>query len=133
VKQHHKGDRSQPVVLLVCAIVVGNMFPIVERPYVFKQKDHGWNLSYLLSQHAEPEEVPNPNGYLGKAIVGKADTHIVIVAKDLESNSGMEDPLPCLPSRWGGVETFTEVVLQDGSQAQPLGYVIVQPSATCAA
>jgi hypothetical protein len=96
------------VPLLVCAVVVGNMFPIIERPH-------------------RPDGSADPNGYLGKAIVGKADTHVVVVAKDASSNDGSDDPLPCLPSRWGQVETFTEIVLQDDSQIQPLGYVMVRP------
>ena len=95
------------VPLIVCAILVGNMFPVIERP------------------HTDLNGTANPDGYLGKAIIGKADSHVVVVATDPGSNGGSDDPLPSLPARWGAVETFTEVVLQDDSQIHPLGYVMV--------
>lgn len=113
--------------LLVCAVLVGNMFPVVERPHIYRKKTSWLSSLVHAKQEANPEV--NPNGYLGKAIVGKADTHVVIVAKDPEADEGDGDPepLPCPPDRWPHVQTYTELVLQDDSQALALGYVMVHP------
>ena len=83
------------VLLLVCAVLISNMFPVIELLY-------------------------ESDGFLGKAIVSKADTHVVIVAKDSSA-----DPLPSMPSRWSAVHTYTEIVVRDKSQVVPLGYVMV--------
>ena len=60
------------------------------------------------------------DGFLGKAIVGKADAHVVVVAKD-----GSVDPLPSMPSRWPAVRTYTEVVVRDESQVQYRSFVAI--------
>ena len=67
-------------------------------------------------------------GFLGKAIVGKADSHVARVAKDPDANRGDTDPLPCLPARWAAVQSFSEIVVRDESQVLPLGYVVVDLS-----
>jgi hypothetical protein len=75
------------------------------------------------------ESPHSPNGFLGKAIVGKADSHVVRVAKDPDANCGAGDykldPLPCLPARWAAVQSFSEIVVRDESLVLPLGYVVV--------
>ena len=79
---------------------------------------------------AQVIESPNSaDGFHGKAIVGKADSHVVRVAKDPDANCGAGDykldPLPCLPTRWAAVQSFSEIVVRDESQVLPLGYVVV--------
>ena len=71
------------------------------------------------------ESPHSADGFLGKAIVGKADSHVVRVAKDADANHGDTDPLPCLPARWAAVQSFSEIVVRDESQVLPLGYVVV--------
>jgi hypothetical protein len=78
-------------------------------------------------------ESPNStDGFYGKAIVGRADSHVVRVAKDPDANRGAgdykSDPLPCLPARWAAVQSFSEIVVRDESQVLPLGYVVVDMS-----
>ena len=68
------------------------------------------------------------DGFLGKPIAGKADSHVARVAKDPDANHGDTDPLPCLPARWAAVESFSELVVRDESQVLPLGYVVVDLS-----
>jgi hypothetical protein len=80
----------------------------------------------LVGSCAQVVESPHtPEGFLGKAIVGKADSHVVRVAKDATANGGDADPLPCLPARWAAVQSFSEIVVRDESQVLPLGYVVV--------
>ncbi len=76
------------------------------------------------------ESPHSADGFLGKAIVGKADSHVVRVAKDADANHGHgdADPLPCLPARWAAVQSFSEIVVRDESQVLPLGYVVVNLS-----
>jgi hypothetical protein len=75
---------------------------------------------------AQVVESPHtPEGFLGKPIVGAADSHIARVAKDAAANGGDTDPLPCLPARWAAVQSFSEIVVRDESQVLPLGYVVV--------
>ena len=79
---------------------------------------------------AQVIESPNSaDGFLGKAIVGKADSHVVRVAKDPDANRGAgiykDDPLPCMPARWAAVKSFSEIVVRDESQVLPLGYIVV--------
>ena len=74
------------------------------------------------------ESPHSPDGFLGKAIVGKADSHVVRVAKDPDAHPGdpyATYPLPCLPARWAAVKSFSEIVVRDESQVLPLGYVVV--------
>ena len=99
------------ITLIVCAVVVGNFLPIVERP---------WN-----RDQAKTDANKNPNGYLGKAIDGRADAHVVRVATD-PAVTGDDDPLPCPPDRWGAVPTNTEIVVKDKAQLLPLGYLMVR-------
>jgi len=87
------------VPLVVCVVVLGNFLPIVESPFA-------------------------DDGFMGQAVVGKADAHIVRVAKDI-STHGVDDPLPCMPERWAKLESFTEVVARSESQVLPLGYMMV--------
>jgi hypothetical protein len=75
------------------------------------------------------ESPHSADGFLGKAIVGKADSHVVRVAKDPDANHGagqyQHDPLPCMPARWAAVKSFSEIVVRDESQVLPLGYIVV--------
>ena len=80
----------------------------------------------LLTQVIESPH--SADGFLGKAIVGDADSHVVRVAKDADANHGDTDPLPCLPARWAAVQSFSEIVVRDESQVLPLGYVVVDLS-----
>ena len=109
------------VPLLVCVVVVGNTLPVMplrsnSTPGVVCS--HGRLAQVVESPHT-------PEGFLGKAIVGKADSHVVRVATDAAANGGDTDPLPCLPARWAAVQSFSEIVVRDESQVLPLGYVVV--------
>ena len=109
------------VPLLVCVVVVGNMLPVMplrSNPTPGVMRSHGRVAQVVESPHT-------PEGFLGKAIVGKADSHVVRVAKDADANHGDRDPLPCLPARWAAVQSFSEIVVRDESQVLPLGYVVV--------
>jgi hypothetical protein len=109
------------VPLLVCVVVVGNYLPVTPsqlQPDRSVVCSHGLVVQVVESPHT-------PEGFLGKAIVGKADSHIVRVAKDPAANGGDTSPLPCLPARWAAVQSFSEIVVRDESQILPLGYVVV--------
>ena len=109
------------VPLLVCVVVVGNMLPVMplrSNPTPGVMRSHGRVAQVVESPHT-------PEGFLGKAIVGKADSHIARVANDAAANGGDTDPLPCLPARWAAVQSFSEIVVRDESQVLPLGYVVV--------
>ena len=93
--------------LVVVAVLVGNAFPIVEMPRA-------------------------PDGYLGKTMVGKADTHLAVVTwgKDPYDASGAHASVPADPARWAELEArndlYTEIVCNDDSQVLPLGYMMVR-------
>ena len=111
------------VPLLVCVVVVGNTLPVMPlrsnpTPGVMRSHHDGRLAQVVESPHT-------PEGFLGKAIVGKADSHIARVANDAAANGGDTDPLPCLPARWAAVQSFSEIVVRDESQVLPLGYVVV--------
>ena len=74
--------------VLVCAVVVGNSFPVSESP---QDADGGFN---------------------GKPIRAKADSHITVVAKA----SADALPLPLPPDKWGAARVSTELVVRDESQ-----------------
>jgi hypothetical protein len=87
---------------------------------------HGWAVCCSDGLVTQVIESPyTPGGFLGKAIVGKADSHVARVARDAAANGGNTDPLPCLPARWAAVQSFSEIVVRDESQVLPLGYVVV--------
>ena len=109
------------VPLLVCVVVVGNMLPVMTL-----RSNPTPGVMRTLGRVAQVVESQNtPEGFLGKAIVGKADSHIARVAIDAAANGGDTDPLPCLPARWAAVQSFSEIVVRDESQVLPLGYVVV--------
>ena len=76
------------VPLLLCAVVVGNSYPVSESP---QDADGGFN---------------------GKPIRAKADSHITVVAKA----SADALPLPLPPDKWGAARVSTELVVRDESQ-----------------
>ena len=76
--------------LLLCAVVVGNSYPVCESP---EDADGGFN---------------------GKPIRAKADSHLTVVAKA----SADALPLPLPPAEWGQARVFTELVVRDESQAR---------------
>ena len=86
------------VPLLLCAVVVGNSYPVSESP---QDADGGFN---------------------GKPIRAKADSHITVVAKA----SADALPLPLSPDKWDCSEkvglfsarVFTELVVRDESQVR---------------
>ena len=104
------------VPLLVCAVVIGNAFPVVEMPCVPTPPD------------GAPADAPT-GGYLGSAIVGKAHAHLAVVAKrrDPHDPVGEEYFYPCAPAEWSARRTYTELVVRDASQVLPLGYLMVAP------
>ncbi len=130
------------VPLLVCVVVVGNTLPVI--PYLHPVRLEPTQFRRVASppgpcdmvgqcaarkvvrRCAQVIESPHtPDGFLGKAIVGKADSHVARVARDAAANGGDTDPLPCLPARWAAVRSFSEIVVRDESQVLPLGYVVV--------
>ena len=76
--------------MLLCAVVVGNSYPVSESP---QDADGGFN---------------------GKPIRAKADSHITVVAKA----SADALPLPLPPGKWGDTRVFTELVVRDESQVR---------------
>ena len=74
--------------VLLCAVVVGNSYPVSESP---QDADGGFN---------------------GKPIRAKADSHITVVAKA----SADALPLPLPPDKWGAARVSTELVVRDESQ-----------------
>ena len=87
------------VALLVCAIIVGSAYPVVEMPN-------------------------GPGGFLGRALVPKADAHVAVVGWHADDANW----LPCDHTEWAGQQTYTELVVRDESQVLPLGYVMVSAS-----
>jgi len=83
---------STPVI--VCAFVMGVAFPVVESP-------------------------KNSNGFLGKPLVNKADTHLVVVSR----SDGASEPIQF--ESWASTRTCTELVAQNDSQVLPLGYMML--------
>jgi hypothetical protein len=124
------------VPLLICVVVVGNTLPVMPLRTPPGAMAAGISDVFfcafrrLRSLLAQVIESPNSaDGFHGKAIVGKADSHVVRVAKDPDANCGAGDykldPLPCLPARWAAVQSFSEIVVRDESLVLPLGYVVV--------
>lgn len=91
------------VPLIVCAVVMGNPFPVVESP-------------------------DEPKNYLGAAIRSKADAHVAVVVRDAAAHGGADDPLPCRPELWDQMPVKTEVVLNE-SQVLPLAVLMVEAAA----
>ena len=62
---------------------------------------------------------------MGGAIVGKAHTHLAVVAKgrDPHDPEGEEWFYPSAPAEWSARRTYTELVVRDASQVLPLGYL----------
>ena len=109
--------RQAEVPLLVCAVVVGNAFPVVEMPRAPAPLD------------GAPADAPT-GGHLGRAIVGKAHAHLAVVARgcDPDDPERKEWFYPCEPAAWSSERrTFTELVVRDASQVLPLGYLVVAP------
>ena len=73
--------------LLVCAVAVGNPFPIVEMPTA-------------------------ADGYFGKAIVPRAHSHVVVVARQPDPKKpdrpDKKKFYPIGPQEWGHRRTYTE-------------------------
>ena len=65
------------------------------------------------------ESPKNPNGFLGKPIVNKADTHLVVVSR-IDDTS---EPVPF--ESWESTRTCTELVAQNDAQVLPLGYMML--------
>ena len=109
--------RQAEVPLLVCAVVVGNAFHVVEMPRAPAPLD------------GAPADAPT-GGHLGRAIVGKAHAHLAVVARgcDPDDPERKEWFYPCEPAAWSSERrTFTELVVRDASQVLPLGYLMVAP------
>jgi len=92
------------VPVIVCAVIVGNPFPVIENPF---KDDSNW---------------------LGWPIHGKADSHIAVVASDPAANEGKREPVPCPLEKWGQLEVNTEVCVSE-AQVLPLGVLKVKKTA----
>jgi len=117
------------VPLLICVVVVGNTLPVMPLRTPADAMAAGKSDKFVCAfQGLVAQVIESPHsdvGFLGKAIVGKADSHVVRVAKDADANDGDTEPLPCLPARWAAVKSFSEIVVRDESQVLPLGYIVV--------
>jgi hypothetical protein len=122
------------VPLLICVVVVGNTLPVMplRTPPGAMAAGISDVFFFCAGRRLLAQVIESPNsadGFHGKAIVGKADSHVVRVAKDPDANCGAGDykldPLPCLPARWAAVQSFSEIVVRDESLVLPLGYVVV--------
>ena len=84
------------VPMLVCAVAVGNVFPVVEMP--------------RAPEPAEGASAAPTGGYYGKPIVSRAHAHVAVVS------GGQTDPhdvtlgpyLPCEPQRWDAEKTYMD-------------------------
>jgi hypothetical protein len=65
------------------------------------------------------ESPKNSNGFLGKPLVNKADTHLVVVSR----SDGASEPIQF--ESWASTRTCTELVAQNDSQVLPLGYMML--------
>uniref|UniRef100_A0A7S4BV58 non-specific serine/threonine protein kinase n=1 Tax=Chrysotila carterae TaxID=13221 RepID=A0A7S4BV58_CHRCT len=97
--------QQEQVPLLVCAVAVGNMLPVVEMPR-------------------------SPEGFMGKAMVGRADAHVSVVSLGVDPFDETEKEwyVPAPFEEWDAARTYTEIVVKDDSQVLPLGYLMVTPS-----
>jgi hypothetical protein len=90
---------SGDVPLLVCAVAVGNPFPIVEMPEA------------PPLQAGAPEDAPT-GGYFGKAIVPRAHAHVIVVARQPDpkkpDRADKKKFYPLDPSEWAQRRTYTE-------------------------
>ena len=93
-------EQYDAVPLLVSVIVVSGALPVIELP--------------------DPSD---PTSYLGQPLVGGADSHVAVVAKDDRGEF-----VPCPSAQWSseGVSTYTEFVLRHEAQVLPLGYMMVK-------
>ena len=98
--------RQTRMALVVCAVIVGSIYPVVEMP-------------------------SGPGGFLGGPLTPRADTHVAVVAWGKGAAPGSPAWLPCPPERWEEArrKTYTELVLRYESQLLPLGYMMVQAAA----
>ena len=97
--------------------------------------DYSWNTprtradlhrsSCACSSWASPfpivESPKNPNGFLGKPLDNKADTHLVVVSR----SDGASEPVPF--ESWASTRTCTELVASNHMQVLPLGYMMLSP------
>ena len=105
VEEYGEGfHKLAEVPVMLCAVVVGNSYAVCESPVLADGR-------------------PDPESFMGKPILPKADSHIAVVAKS--SKDAL--PLPVPPDSWDSAsDLFTELVVRDESQVLPLGYVVLQ-------
>jgi hypothetical protein len=65
------------------------------------------------------ESPKNPNGFFGKPLDNKADTHLVVVSP----SDGASEPVPF--ESWASTRTCTELVARHDAQVLPLGYMML--------
>lgn len=101
VEEYGQGVFNLPQVpLMVCAVVIGNPFPIIEAA----DSDHS---------------------YSGYPIKSKADAHVVVVGKEpVAPGEQPNNPGPVDPKYWGELPTFTEIALHE-AQVLPLAMLLV--------
>jgi len=104
------GPGSDSLPLLICAIIPGNALPVIEDP------------------NAE-DSMGRKTGFMGEGMIGGADSHIALMAKDPTEHPSFpkpSDPLPSKPSRWKDVRAYTEIGVRDEAQVYPMGYLMLR-------
>ena len=106
----------EQIPLLLCAVVVGNGYPVIESPYQCPPAD---------------VNAVNPAGHLGQPIMSGADHHFAVVAKD-EEYHGREQPLPVPPARWEQYQSWeppklwSELVVKEAAQVLPMAVAVME-------
>jgi len=102
----------EEVPVVVCAVVVGNPFPVIECPECKPTKRKCCSAR------------PVGESYLGCPIVARAGAHIAVMGKDFEHHDS-SNPLPAHPSRWGEIDAVTEICVNE-DKVLPLGVLLVK-------
>ena len=84
------------VPLLVCAVLTGNSFPIIECPYELNSSGQV-RTRKVVDEHDNTTREPVKAGYMGKPIKDGADSHVAVV----RHNERIDQFIPCKPPDWG--------------------------------
>jgi hypothetical protein len=127
---YQRQDPPVPYALLLCAVVVGNGYPVIESPLRHERKRvNGEDVSTWVT---------NELGHLGKPIMPGADHHFAVVAKS-DDPDAMKEPVPVPPVAlpyhrlsWEAHESqnpsalWTELVVKEASQVLPIAVMVME-------
>lgn len=101
--------KMDEVPVIVCAVVIGNPFPVIE--------------CHACGYGSCPGA--GDTNYYGKSIVASSGAHVAVMGKDPDCHSGCSDPLPIPPSRWDHSNKCTEICVNE-DKVLPLAVMVLK-------